>query len=194
MFTLAYPLTETVEIDGTTYPIDMSFDNILRLIEMLNDQEIDDVTQVELGMQMFIGVDLDCDINLKGSIFNKLFEDVVSEGEKKSRPVDIKGNPMPSNEESEGGASYSLTEDAEYIYASFMQDYGMDLFEYQGKLHWSKFRALLAGLGDETKFKKVLEIRGMELPTGKGTEKQRKSILDAKRAYALKGQPLPEAE
>jgi hypothetical protein len=192
MFSLAYPLTETTEIEGVTYPLDLSFDNVLRLFDLMGDEELSDQLQVETGLFMLIGVDLDYEIEKKALIFNELFAQTISNDSKKVQAVDIKGNPMPSNSDN-AEIMYSLSEDVEYIYASFMQDYGMDLFELQGKLHWSKFQSLLAGLRDDTKFKKVLEIRGMELPTGKGTEKQKKEILAAKKAYALKGQDI-EAE
>jgi hypothetical protein len=192
MFSLAYPLTETTEIEGVTYPLDLSFDNVLRLFDMLGDDELSDQIQVETGLIMLIGVELDYEIDKKALIFNALFAQIISNDSKKVQAVDIKGNPMPSNSDN-GEIMYSLSEDAEYIYASFMQDYGMDLFESQGKLHWGKFQSLLAGLRDDTKFKKVLEIRQMELPTGKGSEKQKKEILEAKKAYSLKGQDI-EAE
>ena len=189
MFSLAYSLTKSVDIEDVEYPLDVSFDNVLRLIDMLGDEELSDVVQVETGLVMLIGTELDCDIEQKGVIFTSLFEQLISKGEQAAQAVDIKGNPMPfesGNEEEK----YSLTEDAEYIYASFMQDYGMDLIEEQGKLQWSKFKALLSGLRDDTKFKKVLEIRQMPIPTGKGTEKERKNVIEMKKAYALKGQEV----
>ncbi|VDG98910.1 Bacteriophage Gp15 protein [Lysinibacillus sphaericus] len=191
MFSLAYPLTDSVEINGKTYPVYLSFDNVLRLIDMLNDQDLDDATQVELGVQMLTGIEIDCSLQQKSEILNELFQQLIANGENKTQSVDIEGNPMPSMEDASEEV-YSLVEDAEYIYASFMQDYGMDLFEYQGKLHWAKFRALLSGLRDDTKFKKVLEIRQMEVPTGKGTEKERKAVIEAKKAYALNGQEIDE--
>ncbi|MER2172173.1 MAG: bacteriophage Gp15 family protein [Psychrobacillus psychrodurans] len=191
MFSLAYPLVDTTEIDGVTYPLDLSFDNVLRLIDMLGDKELSDVVQVETGLVMLLGEEIECEIDRKANIFYSLYEKVILGEAKVEQAVDIKGNPMPtvSNDDE---TVYSLIEDAEYIYASFMQDYGMDLFEYQGKLHWNKFQALLSGLRDDTKFKKVMEIRQMEVPTGKGSEKQRKAVLDAKKVYALKGQSIDE--
>ena len=41
---LAYPIDDTVEIDGKAYELDMSFDNILRLLDLIQDKTIDDVT------------------------------------------------------------------------------------------------------------------------------------------------------
>ena len=42
-------------------------------------------------------------------------------------------------------------EDGDYIYASFMQEYGIDLINQQGKLPWRKFLWLFNGLGADNK-------------------------------------------
>ncbi|WP_017728492.1 Gp15 family bacteriophage protein [Halalkalibacterium ligniniphilum] len=183
MFTLSYPLENQIEIDGVTYQVDMSFDNILRFYELSTDEEIDKVTQIEVGLQMLINVDLDCDIRKKSEILKQIYEKLITSGVKEEPAVDIKGNPVPVEKKE---APYSLVEDAEYVYASFMQDYGIDLFEQQGKLDWRKFLALLDGLRGDTRFKEVVEIRTMELPSGKGSEKQRQKLLKLKEAYKLK--------
>lgn len=183
MFDLAYPLTDTVEINGETYDLDLSFDNVLRLIDMLSDEGLHDAVQIELGLQMLLGVELDCDIYEKEKIFHELFNSTIGKEVEENQPVDIAGNPMPQEQQER---VYSLKQDAEYIYASFMSDYGIDLFEQQGKLHWFKFRALLAGLTEGSKFSRVIDIRISELPTGKGTSKQREQMLKLKKIYKLK--------
>lgn len=181
---LAYPLIESVEIDGKKYKLDLSFDNVLRLFDMLNDKELDDVTQIETGLYMLLGVELDYPIEKKAEIFYKIFREAIGKDAEEEQQVDIEGNPLPHPKKEE--RIYSIKQDAEYIYASFYQDYGIDLFEMQGKLHWAKFKALLKGLSVNTKFKEVLEIRTMELPKGKGMEKQRERIRKLKQIYALK--------
>lgn len=179
---LAYPLTDTVEIDGKTYKLDLSFDNVLRLIDMLNDKQLDDITQIETGLYMLLGVELDYPIDKKEEIFYQIFYETIGKEVEENIPVDIEGNPMPAKKEEK---VYSIKQDAPYIYASFYQDYGIDLHEMQGKLHWEKFKALLEGLRPDTKFKEIVNIRTMELPTGKGTEKQRKHIRELKEIYKL---------
>jgi len=179
---LAYPLTDTVEIDGKTYKLDLSFDNVLRLIDMLNDKQLDDITQIETGLYMLLGVELDYPIHKKEEIFYQIFYETIGKEVEENIPVDIEGNPMPAKKEEK---VYSIKQDAPYIYASFYQDYGIDLYEMQGKLHWEKFKALLEGLRPDTKFKEIVNIRTMELPTGKGTEKQRKHIRELKEIYKL---------
>ncbi|MEN0666907.1 bacteriophage Gp15 family protein [Caldifermentibacillus hisashii] len=183
---LAYPLTETVEIDGKTYKLNMSFDNVLRLIDMLNDKQLNDITQIETGLYMLLGVELDYPIEKKEEIFYQIFYETIGKEVEENLPVDLDGNPMPQQKEEK---IYSIKQDAPYIYASFYQDYGIDLFEMQGKLHWEKFKALLEGLRPDTKFKEIVNIRTMELPTGKGTEKQRKRIKELKEYYRLQDEP-----
>lgn len=184
MLSLAYSLTDTVEIDGKEYEIDLSFDNVLRLIDMLNDEELDDIVQIETGLYMLLGIDLDYDIEQKEKIFYEIFKSTIDSEEEKQK-LDIEGNPMPNVENKEEKV-FSLKQDADYIFASFYQDYGIDLIEMQGKMHWDKFKALLGGLKGDTKLKEVLEIRTMELPKGKGTSKERSRIKKLKEIYELK--------
>lgn len=48
-------------------------------------------------------------------------------------------------------------EDGEYIVASFMQDYGIDLTACD--MHWHLFKALFNGLRDDTKIKQIMSMR-----------------------------------
>ena len=183
---LAYPIKDTAEIDGVTYELDMSFDNILRLFDLIKDETINDVVKIETGMIMLINDDLDqYDIETKAQIFIDLFKSVIGEDEEEHQAVDIAGNPMPKMT-SEDEKTHDLVQDAEYIYASFMHTYGIDLFEQQGRLHWKKFKALLNGLGEDTIFSRIVGIRTAELPTGKGTSKERERLRKLKKKYALK--------
>lgn len=187
MFSLTNNLIESVEINGNVYSVDMSFDNVLRLIDMLNDDLLMDALQVITGVQMLLDTQLDLPIEEQVTVFNELYKQLIGTNVQKEVLYDLKGNPMPVQlEDEENEQLYDFKEDAEYIYASFMQDYGIDLIEQQGKLHWYKFRALLGGLSEGTKFRKVLEIRQTPLPSGKGTSKQRAEMEKLKKAYALK--------
>lgn len=182
---LAYPLVDEIEIDGKTYKINLSFDNVLRLFDMLNDKELSGIIQIKTGLEMLLNVCFLCDIETQEEIFYQVFKSTVGKGVEDNQPVDIAGNPMPDQVE-EGGKNYDLKQDAEYIYASFYSDYGIDLFEEQGRLHWEKFKALLGGLTDGSKFLRVIEIRTADLPKGKGTSKQREQMKKLKQQYALK--------
>ena len=100
---------------------------------------------------------------------------------------DMKGNILEEEKK-----FYDFEEDADYIFASFMQDYGIDLIKEREKsnyywnkvqsgtmslekfrnhtMSWDKFNALLTGLSETSKFRRVIEIRQMEIPEN-ATEK-----------------------
>lgn len=96
--------------------------------------------------------------------------------ETKKRPQ-IKKNPMPV---------LDFEEDGDYIYASFMQDYQIDLIDEQGRLPWKKFLYLFNGLSSDTEIKQVMQIRSMEVPQYNGKNaKQIQQISELKSYYAL---------
>src|SRR5690625_1190112 len=183
---LAYLFEDTAEIDGVMYVLDMSFDNILRLFDLIIYVSINYVTKFETGLLMIINYDLEqYDIETKAQIFNDLFKSAIVADEEKHQAVDLAGNQMPKMT-NDDEIAHDLVQDAEYIYASFMHTYHIDLFEQQGKLHWKKFKALLNGLGEDTIFSRIVGIRTADLPTGKGTSKERERLRKLKRQYALK--------
>lgn len=49
--------------------------------------------------------------------------------------------------------------DGEYIYAAFLQQYGIDLVDIE-YLHWHKFLALFRSLSDNTMLGKIMSYRG----------------------------------
>lgn len=55
--------------------------------------------------------------------------------------------------------SFSWSKDAGMIEAAFMQNYHIDLMQEQGKLHWTKFKALFDGLSEKTQLVRIIQIR-----------------------------------
>lgn len=81
-------------------------------------------------------------------------------------------------------ATFDIIQDADYIYAGFMQVYGIDLDECEMKIE--KFIALLKGLPSDTRLSEIIKIRTMEVPKAtKYNAKQISDILKAKRDFAL---------
>lgn len=109
----------------------------------------------------------------KADLLNEIYNKCINV---KKRP-EAKKNPVPL---------LDFEEDGEYIYASFMQDYRLDLIDSQGELSWRKFIALFDGLSDDTKIRRVMRIRGMEIPQYAGkNQKQIQEIMELKAYYAL---------
>ncbi len=70
-------------------------------------------------------------------------------------------------------------EDGEYIYASFMSAYGIDLFKVN--MHWHLFKALVIGLPKGTIMSEIMSIRGWK----KDNRKIEKMYEDQQRAWTL---------
>lgn len=77
---------------------------------------------------------------------------------------------------------YDFDYDADYIYAAFMQQYGIDLTERS--MHWWKFKALFSSLTDDTKLAEIMRIRAADLSGIKDRE-QRARYIRLKDLYAL---------
>lgn len=89
--------------------------------------------------------------------------------------------------ETEGGASgkdppFSYEHDAGYIYAAFIEAYGIDLTK--NRLHWWQFRALFLGLPETVLFCKIMGYRTMEIPPKMPKEKK-KFYQRMKRIYKI---------
>lgn len=62
---------------------------------------------------------------------------------------------VPREQSSE--RTFDVEIDADYVYAAFMQAYGIDLMEVD--MHWHKFRALLMGLPSGTMLAEIISWR-----------------------------------
>lgn len=89
-----------------------------------------------------------------------LFEDEIPQCDFSQELIDFYTNPnsTPNVNKESNDIVLDYQEDGEFIYASFLQAYGIDLFEVN--LHWHKFKALILGLPDDTKMAQIMGMRG----------------------------------
>lgn len=164
---LQYGLETDITIDGVTYPLDLSFNTILKIIDINNDEELTLFDQLGLIYTLLFDFndkelsdfvndkDLEDLTNIYNSITQDLFE-TADEDEYDEEGLLIKlGNKNDRQ-------LYDIEHDAKLIYAGFWQAYGIDLYEQHGKLHWIKFKSLLAGLPKDTRFAEVTSLRAWE--------------------------------
>lgn len=78
---------------------------------------------------------------------------------------------------------YDYDEDADHIFAAFMQQYGDDLIS--SDMHWWKFRAKFTSLTDTTKFVRIMQYRCADLSLIKDRN-ERARIKKLQDIYALK--------
>lgn len=71
--------------------------------------------------------------------------------------------------------------DGALIYSSFIQSYGIDLYDTE-YMHWWKFNALLADVSKDCRFSKVMEYRTIDLKN-KNLSKEQKKLYSALQSY-----------
>lgn len=173
MLSLYEPLRNEYAYNGETYSIDLAFDNVLRFYRLLEDRDFTNEEVVETAFEMFF------DMKAKDTEFVlaafKDISDYISH-----EPY---GNDGGDETISSPIKYYSFTQDAGAIYASFMEQYGMDLVDQEGKLHWDKFKALFAGLGPKTYFQRIVQIRMKDTSKLEGQELT--DTLQAQNYYEL---------
>ncbi|MFS1025135.1 Gp15 family bacteriophage protein [Enterococcus casseliflavus] len=181
---LQYRLEETVEIEGVTYPIDLSFDTVLRLFDLLKDPVLTESEKIVLGLQLLLGVSFLCEIETQNTIFLSILE-MFDIWEKPKSRYDRNGKKLKPKMKEIADQHFSFDYDAPNIYAAFYQAYGIDLFDQRGKMRWEKFIALFGGLPDETRFRQIVSIRTKKMPTGKGNKEAKDELRKLKKLYAL---------
>lgn len=173
---LTEPIEEKVIYRKRKYWVDASFDTVLQVQSLFREEELPENLKLQQALKMFLIHDktfLRLSIEEKKELLHLIFECCINT---QKRP----------ETRTKGQKSFDFEYDGEYIYASFMLDYGIDLVDMQGKLHWKKFISLFQGLSEQTKIREVIRIRNMDIPkfTGKNS-KQIQEIQELKSYYAL---------
>ena len=182
MLSLYRKLDDGIEIDGKQYEVNASFDNILRLINLLNDNMPIDL-KLKIGIQMLFGRDtelLELDPEYQKELIDYVAEEYIQS--KDEIEYDDLGNVMPQVPKKR---IIDIDLDAEYIYGSFIQAYGINLIEAQGELHWYEFRALLASLPDNTRMREIMGYRAYKKPSKSDTHHSQ--MMKLQEQYALPG-------
>lgn len=181
MLALTHGLRTDYDFQGKKYPLNLSFDNVLRYYDLLDDENYSDAEKIATSFEMFFGrkpTEEDADLIVQG------FQDVT-------KFISIKPYGNDDDDGTEGSIQtvknprklYSFKQDAEAIYSSFIEQYGIDLVDQQGVLHWDKFKALFQGLGPNTYFERILAIRQRDINKLEGEE--RTNMIEAQQFYEL---------
>ncbi len=139
-------LPESVEVDGSFYKVHTSFKFWLRFLELIADSK----TQPQDFDFMYIEEKPISRLN--GLIALVQF----------CNPPQILPRTESKEQGSDKAVDYAI--DADYIFAAFMERYGIDLVE--SEMHWYKFQALFKGLHD-TKLNEIIGYRLWENTSGK---------------------------
>ena len=164
-------LPETVEIGGVDYRINSDFRTSILFEMLVTDEELEAKDKVIPALRLYYP-EIPPDI---GEAVDKiLWFYRCGKKEKKTSESGEGAPPEPV---------YSFDYDDDYIYAAFLEQYGIDLQDVEN-LHWWKFRALFKGLMDDTEFVKIMGYRSIKISNSMSKE-QRKFYNEMKRIHAL---------
>ena len=155
-------LPQGVEVDGKFYKLDFEFRNVLKMIDILDD----DMLMPEA--KAYNAVHCLCK-RPKNAV--KVCEAVKSL--------------LFSAPRKNGGQKVTdWVQDAPLIRAAFRQAYGIDL--YRENLHWIEFTELLNSIPEGSRYSEIIGIRARPMPEPtKWNQKEREWLLQAKADYAL---------
>lgn len=176
-----YP--EYIEIQEKQHKINTDFKVALACFEALEDEEINDVARMYALISLLLGVEQNGEIEIPqfnnedlGKVIELLIK-YLSCGKEDSSTVNKK--------------DMDFIQDEEYIYASFMTCYKIDLDNTE--MHWWKFCNLIKGLTDECILNKIRDIRNTDLSEYKDS-KTREKLIKAIDAVRLKEKKTKEQQ
>ncbi|WP_125570928.1 Gp15 family bacteriophage protein [Lacticaseibacillus songhuajiangensis] len=177
MISLTRQLPWYWSINGKQYKVNMTFDNVLRWYQLLDDESKTDGQRAVIMWRMFVNAS---DVDAKGRE-----KAIVEIGDYiRKRPYHLPEDAVadPSGDYADE-RSYSYTQDAPAIWSSILAEYGIDLEREEGKLHWAKFQALLDGLPSSSYFQRIIAIRQRSRTGLEGEELT--NLVQAQEYFAL---------
>lgn len=172
---LTEPINQSLRYRNRTYRLNCSYDNVLEVQRLYREKDLGDMDKAMKALEMLVCSRMKLKF-LRPSWKLELLELIVKEH------IELPKRPPVGRQKK----TVDFEQDSDYIYASFMEAYGLDLVDCQGKLHWKKFMALFQGLPEKTKIKEVMRIRAMDMPeAGKHNQKEIQNIMELKSYYAL---------
>lgn len=93
------PLVTSIEFDGIELPIDLTFDNVLDVFDILEDSDLFPEEKVNMCLELLIS---DFEKIFQGPseqqflLFNHILENYISVGDSDGFETDRLGNPMPN--------------------------------------------------------------------------------------------------
>lgn len=171
-------LPSEVVIGGRAFPIRHDWRDGVRFETMMFDEGVPDRSRVALALGIWFGEHVPEGVDL-GAVIAAMLEFYRC------------GKSEGYSDEGGGKQLYSYAHDYDAIYAAFVSAYGIDLFDVP-KLHWWRFRAMLAALPEDSQFMRIIGYRASRIEPGMSKE-QRAHLTKMKRIYALPSEMAMQA-
>lgn len=171
-------LPKTVTVDEREYEIRWWFRSMVKLAILLQDNDLEESHKRALALNMFYPIIPD---NIQEAE-RQLYQFYT--GDKPQNPAQIRMNKKHAGKP----PVFSYEHDDEYVFAAFLQQYGINLNTVEG-LHWYEFRAMFRSL-TESRITEAMGYRGLDLARIKDA-KERQRLREIKALWAI---PSPQSE
>lgn len=158
------------------FVINPAYDTVLEVQKLYKEDTLTEFEKIDQALKMLVRNKWNLRL-LNPEEKQKLLSVITKRYVEVEKRPQIKKSPFPV---------LDFEKDGDYIYASFMQAYKIDLIEEQGRLPWKKFLYLFNGLPADTKIKQIMRIRQMPVPEYNGkNSKEIQEINEMKSYYTL---------
>lgn len=162
--------------DKSKFVINPAYDTVLEVQKLYKEDTLTEFEKIDQALKMLVRNKWNLRL-LNPEEKQKLLSVITKRYVEVEKRPQIKKSPFPV---------LDFEKDVDYIYASFMQAYKIDLIEEQGRLPWKKFLYLFNGLPADTKIKQIMRIRQMPVPEYNGkNSKEIQEINEMKSYYTL---------
>ncbi len=162
--------------DKSKFVINPAYDTVLEVQKLYKEDTLTEFEKIDQALKMLVRNKWNLRL-LNPEEKQKLLSVITKRYVEVEKRPQIKKSPFPV---------LDFEKDGDYIYASFMQAYKIDLIEEQGRLPWKKFLYLFNGLPADTKIKQIMRIRQMTVPEYNGkNSKEIQEINEMKSYYTL---------
>lgn len=180
MLSLHAKQKDSIEIDGVKYPIDFNFNVVLANMELSQNKEISDFTKVKASLINYLDVTKET-LDKWGFMMQREIYLTITLKLFEVEPIETKSTTKKNDDKS----AYSFSEDADFIFASFLKDYNINLLEKRNKMHWNEFKALFVSLSQDTKMAEVMRIRTWK-KSENDSDEYVSQMRELQKVYALK--------
>lgn len=161
----------SVKINNRRYRIRTDFRHSIQFDQLMQDDEVSDDDKLPLALNLYYPV---IPRDIKKAVKKMLwFYKCGKEKEEIKKSINCKSDKQ----------IFSFEYDAEYIYAAFLDQYGIDLQDVED-LHWWKFKAMFKGLKEDNLISKIIGYRAIDLSKIED-EKEREHYRKLQEFYKL---------
>lgn len=177
------PFPDRIAVDGQEYRLTLWFDRVLRFYDVLDDPDLTDEEKTEAGFAWLVDVRKTPSVEAQNRVLQQLMSEVIAPPQRR----------LSTQKQPQRCVDFSF--DAEEIYSSFRQVYGIDLIQERGRLHWCAFLAMFRGLPEESPIKQIMRIRSEDIPApNKHNAEYIRRLTEFKTLYALPNKDNAQAQ